>query len=102
MAERFADDAVDVLLVEPGGAGRFCMRRPLAQTAGMVSAQLNVSQPEALTKLRAPALSQRRNLADAAAEVLTRRMRRRECRPRNRRPRACAGRGWRQPFASDG
>jgi hypothetical protein len=42
---------------------------------GMVSAQLEVTQAEALIRLRARAFSQRRAVADVAADVVARRMR---------------------------
>ena len=41
----------------------------------MISAQLEVTQAEALIRLRARAFSQRRAVADVAADVVARRMR---------------------------
>lgn len=45
------------------------------QATGMVSVQLGVDQAEALIRLRARAFSQRRALADVAADVVGRRLR---------------------------
>jgi hypothetical protein len=45
------------------------------QATGMVSVQLGVSQADALLRLRAHAFSHRRTLAEAAAEVVARRLR---------------------------
>jgi AmiR/NasT family two-component response regulator len=45
------------------------------QATGMISVQLGVDQASALIRLRARAFSQRRDLADVAADVVARRLR---------------------------
>jgi hypothetical protein len=50
-------------------------RAEVHQATGMVSAQLDVTQAEALIRLRAHAFSQRRSLADVSADVVARRLR---------------------------
>jgi hypothetical protein len=50
-------------------------RAAVHQATGMISAQLEVTQAEALIRLRASAFSQRRTLAAVAADVVARRMR---------------------------
>lgn len=79
----FAGAATSALL-ESGTAGSAPEWRPeqpsgyraeVHQATGMISAQLEVSQAEALIRLRAHAYSHRRGLADVAAEVVARRLR---------------------------
>jgi hypothetical protein len=79
----FAGAATDALL-GPAAAGsqpqwlfdqRSGYRAEVHQATGMISAQLEVSQAEALIRMRAFAFSQRRSLADVAAAVVARRMR---------------------------
>ena len=50
-------------------------RAEVHQATGMISVQLGVSQAEALIRLRAHAFSQRRAVADVAADVVARRLR---------------------------
>jgi hypothetical protein len=50
-------------------------RAEVHQATGMISAQLEVSQADALIRLRAYAFSHRRGLADVAADVVARRLR---------------------------
>jgi hypothetical protein len=50
-------------------------RAEVHQATGMISAQLRVTQAEALIRMRAHAFTQRRALADVAAEVVGRRLR---------------------------
>jgi hypothetical protein len=50
-------------------------RAEVHQATGMISAQLDVTQAEALIRMRAHAFSHRRALADVAADVVARRMR---------------------------
>jgi hypothetical protein len=50
-------------------------RAEVHQATGMISAQLEVSQAEALIRLRGRAFSQQRAVADVAADVVARRMR---------------------------
>jgi hypothetical protein len=50
-------------------------RAEVHQATGMISAQLEVTQAEALIRLRARAFSQRRTVADLAGDVVARRMR---------------------------
>jgi len=50
-------------------------RAEVHQATGMISVQLGVAQAEALIRLRAHAFSQRRAVADVAADVVARRMR---------------------------
>jgi hypothetical protein len=75
MAERLAAEAVDVLIGESGGTARFCMRAAGCPDRRYVSEQLDDCQPEAWMRLRARAFSQRRAVADVAADVVARRMR---------------------------
>lgn len=53
----------------------FGYRAEVHQATGMISAQLDVTQGEALIRMRAHAFSHRRALADVAADVVARRMR---------------------------
>jgi len=76
----FAGAATDALL-GPAADGsepqwlsdqRSGYRAEVHQATGMISAQLEVSQAEALIRMRAYAFSQRRSLADVAAAVVAR------------------------------
>jgi hypothetical protein len=79
----FADAATEALLgsvtgssepqwlsLQPSG-----YRAEVHQATGMISVQLGVSQSEALVRLRAHAFSERRAVAEVAADVVARRMR---------------------------
>jgi hypothetical protein len=79
----FAGAATEVLL-GPVGTGpepqwlasqQSGYRAEVHQATGMISAQLLVTQAEALIRMRAYAFTQRRALADVAAEVVGRRLR---------------------------
>ena len=79
----FASAATGVLLGPPTGRTepqwlsdqRSGYRAEVHQATGMISAQLDVTQAEALIRLRARAFSQHRPLADVAADVVARRLR---------------------------
>jgi hypothetical protein len=79
----FAGAATEALLGSvTGGSGPLWLsdqssgyRAEVHQATGMISAQLGVAQAEALIRLRAHAYSQRRAVADVAADVVARRMR---------------------------
>jgi hypothetical protein len=79
----FADAATEALLgsvtgssepqwlsLQPSG-----YRAEVHQATGMISVQLGVTQAEALIRMRAHAFSQRRAVAEVAADVVARRMR---------------------------
>jgi hypothetical protein len=58
------------LSLQPSG-----YRAEVHQASGMISVQLGVSQAEALVRMRAHAFSERRAVAEVAADVVARRMR---------------------------
>jgi hypothetical protein len=62
--------APDWLPDQPAG-----YRAQVHQATGMISVQLGVGQAEALIRMRAAAFSQRRAVADVAADVVARRLR---------------------------
>jgi hypothetical protein len=75
----FAGAATEALL-GPAGAGPDPQwlsgyRAEVHQATGMISAQLHVTQAEALIRMRAYAFTQRRALSDVAADVVGRRLR---------------------------
>ena len=77
----FAGAATEALL-GPASAGPEWLsgqqsgyRAEVHQATGMISAQLHVTQAEALIRMRAYAFTQRRALADVAADVVGRRLR---------------------------
>jgi hypothetical protein len=79
----FAGAATEALLGSvPGGSEPLWLsgqqsgyRAEVHQATGMISVQLGVSQSEALVRLRAHAFSERRAVAEVAADVVARRMR---------------------------
>jgi hypothetical protein len=79
----FADAATGALLGSgtDGSGPRWLSDQPsgyraeVHQATGMISVQLGVGQAEALVRLRAYAFSERRAVADVAADVVARRMR---------------------------
>ena len=79
----FADAATEALLGSVTGSSKpqwlslqpSGYRAEVHQATGMISVQLGVSQSEALVRLRAHAFSERRAVAEVAADVVARRMR---------------------------
>jgi len=79
----FAGAATDALLgpAMAGSQPQWLSGRPsgyraeVHQATGMISVQLDVTQAEALIRMRACAFSQRRGVADVAADIVARRMR---------------------------
>jgi hypothetical protein len=79
----FADAARDALLGrDAGGLAAVWLsgepsgyRAQVHQATGMTSVQLDVTQAEALIRMRAYAFSQRRALADVATDIVTRKLR---------------------------
>jgi GAF domain-containing protein len=79
----FADAAMEALL-GAGDAGLPSARRPVQtsgyraevhQATGMISVQLSLTQADALIRMRAYAFSERRTLAEVAADIVARTLR---------------------------